>query len=202
MLKHLIVVSLLIVSAAGEATECRFDDRADVGCTISVNSGTIQIQSAGLISAVGKAPVKLPLEEHFYIDRVTVEAAGALALVVAEITDSESAAGIIALVDPVQLRLKWTAQFPAFNISPPLVTEKAFYLAGIGTVAKYDATSGRVIWLTRGLYNGGSGAFNAFQRPIVEGHIVRFIEHKSPMAKYSGVREVRVDDASGRVVGK
>jgi hypothetical protein len=202
MFRCIIVLLMILKSSVVGATECWFEEGNDVGCSITVQSVTLRIEPTGSVTAPGKAPQKLPLEKDFYIERVTMEPVGPLLLVVAEVTDSDYGAGLVALVDPVKLTLKWSAKFPAFNISPPLITAKAFYIGGIGTIAKYDSVSGRVVWIARGLYERETGAFNAFQRPRMEGCIVRFVENKTSFAKYRGVREIRVDDASGRIVSK
>ncbi len=107
---------------------------------------------------------------------------------------------MVALFDPKHSTLKWTFDLGAFNPSPPLVSGGSVYIAGIGTVAKIDDKTGQVIWKHSELYEGDTTAFNSFEKPFKQGDTIIFQEKKTAYENYRGIREIRVDDKSGKIL--
>ena len=174
-------------------------------CLVTIGTVPIAIRYDGLITGPDNKKLQLPLPKHFSFESTlatTPELIGNSALLVLEITDGDGGATFLALVNPDDLALKWTAEVPAFSPSLPLVFGTALYIGGIGTVAKIDTSGGRALWIVRDLYENETQAFTSFVKPRKEGNIIVFTENKASAAKYPGVREVRVDDFTGRLLSK
>ncbi len=69
-------------------------------------------------------------------------------------------------------------------------------------VAKLNLIDGKIIWQHKNLYERETQAFNSFILPRKEGNIIIFKEDKVSSAKYDGIREIHVDDATGKIISK
>jgi len=103
-------------------------------------------------------------------------------LLVCEVGDMESGAGFAARLEQPSMRARWKADFPAFNVGPPVRDGAHLYLTGVGFVAKLDLKTGKFVWKHSRLYGrAGADTFNSFGPPEVSGDEVIFRE--------SGVRD-------------
>lgn len=191
----------VFVSVADGAPTCVGFGDTGRPCRVYVQGKWLDVTPGGLLTTETHS-AKLTLPEHFYVDEVRYESLGSLAVFVFGITDAEAGSLLVALVDPHAPSIKWSVEIPAFNGSEPLVDGSAVYVAGIGTVAKLSVKDGRILWIHTGLHDRTTQAYNAFVRPRKESGTVVFTESKVGTARYEGIREVRVDDSSGKILSK
>jgi hypothetical protein len=133
------------------------------------------------------------------IERVYVSEYEENVVLVYEVGDPETGAGVAARLEQPSMRARWQTEFPAFNVGQPLRDGAHLYLTGIGFVAKLDLRTGQFVWRQRRLYGrAGEGTFNAFGPPEVSGDAVLFRE------KTDGDRPpktVRVHRRTGKLLG-
>jgi hypothetical protein len=199
-------VALLAVLCAKSALASSVDCFEELGrgqpCAVTIGVTPVTIQDNGLLTLPGNKRLQLRLPKDFYVQSLNYDHAADAGLLVLDISDNEVAATLIVLVEPTELKIKWSTKIPAFNASPPLISGQAIYLGAIGTVAKLRLSDGRLLWMQKGLYESDTQAFNSFVRPRKEASTVIFTESKVGTAKYKGIREVRVDDLTGKVLNK
>jgi hypothetical protein len=120
-------------------------------------------------------PFNLKLRAGDHLEAVSyAEYAGDL-LLICEVCDYESGAGLVMRLDGRTLRAKWAAAIPGFNLGPGLIEGRFIYLTATGFVAKLDLRSGAYVWRRDGL-SREPDSFNAFERPRVVGSVVLFKE--------------------------
>jgi hypothetical protein len=119
-----------------------------------------------------------------------------------EITDFDAGASVIFSINLKNNTLIWKREIPAFNSSELLAENSSIYVGGIGYICKIDDKTGQIIWFHKGLYEPETQAYNGFQKPYVRGDTIVFPESKVPTAKYIGLREVVVNDRTGRITSK
>jgi hypothetical protein len=171
-------------------------------CEVPIGSTTIIIQNNGLFTRSDNNKLKLSLPQGFHLELVDLDCLTANGLIVLTITDGDEAGTLIVSVEPKDMKLKWSTEVPAFNASPLLIEGHAIYLGGIGTVAKLGLKDGQIIWMQTNLYENDTQAFNSFVQPRKDGNTIIFTEQKVSSAKYDGIRDVRVDDLTGKILTK
>jgi outer membrane protein assembly factor BamB len=193
-----IMIFASLVSASFSAEETCFMMGTDKPCDLQINGSSYHIETKGdlLVKHSGKvSSIKINLPECFYIERVTYQIYENKILFTFGITDDDSGSAIIAQFDPTYYRLLWATEINAFNISPLLISGNNIYVGGIGMVAKLKLSNGKIVWQHRDLYVSGSGIYNSFKVPKKEDKAVIFQDERSE-------KEVRVDDATGKILSK
>jgi hypothetical protein len=205
-LVRLSVLGLVLLTAASGAAAQSTCHAAELlpgtQCTVTVDGTAAWLDVAGTLSIPNAEPVQIPLPDQLYIESARAHDKEGTTLLVLEVTDVESSSTVLATLDHKTNKLKWSRELPAFNPSPPLLSKDALYIGAIGLVAKVRLSDGGIVWLHRDLYEQDTQAFNAFQKPRLAGSVVVFPEDKVPAAKHSGLREVRVDDRTGKLLSK
>ncbi|NNG01925.1 MAG: hypothetical protein HKM93_21235 [Desulfobacteraceae bacterium] len=175
-------------------------------CRIVVKKITYEINSNGIIRynvPKGDASFIQPvLPEHFYVQSVQSYDYKDDIIFIFEITDDEAGSTIILMCNPSSSTLYWTVELGTFNPSPPLVEADSIYIGAIGTIVKLDLKTGLIIWKHSGFYERETSAFNSFLKPIKRNNIIVFQDNKLSFAKYRGVREIWVNDESGKIIRK
>ncbi len=194
-------------SYADGSVDCHFMDweSPETPCVYKVGDEKLHIFPSGKIrvSTASKVEeVRVTLPGQFYIESAKYEAVGNSIVFVFGITDAEEGSSILVFYDKNKNNIIWQIEVGAFNASEPLVGIDAIYIGAIGTIAKVDRNTGSILWIHRNLYERDTQAFNAFVRPTREGHLIKFVESKVSTAKYSGIREIVVDDMSGEILNK
>ena len=187
-----------------EKGRCNLIDQDSGPCLLEINGTNFNIYSEGIItynsSKESAKSIQVILPEIFYIEAVKSYTYNDEIIFILGITDDDAGSTLVALFDPKHSTLKWTFDLGAFNPSPPLVSGGSVYIAGIGTVAKIDDKTGQVIWKHSELYEGDTTAFNSFEKPFKQGDTIIFQEKKTAYENYRGIREIRVDDKSGKIL--
>ena len=141
----------------------------------------------------------LRLEGADWVERVYFSEYEGNVVLVCEVRDAETGAGVAARLEQPSMRARWKAEFSAFNVGQPLRDGAHLYLTGFGFVAKLDLRTGQFAWRQRRLYGrAGEGTFNAFGPPEISGDAVLFRE------KADGDRPpkaVRVHRKTGKLLG-
>ena len=184
---------------------CNLVDQDSGPCLLEINGTNFNIYSEGIITynptKENAKSIQVILPETFYIEAVKSYTYNDEIIFILGITDDDAGSTLVALFDPKHSTLKWTYDLGAFNPSPPLVSGGSVYIAGIGTVAKIDVKNGRTVWKHTGLYESDTTAFNSFVKPFKQGAMIIFKEEKiSSYDNYRGIREIRVDDKSGKIL--
>lgn len=173
-------------------------------CQFEFNNSRYQISRDGMmkIKSIGtnNYTVKFKLPDSFHIEQVNYQIIDSAILLVFDIDDSEGASSIVAKFDTATKKIKWTTDIGAFNPSPLLIVNNAVYLGCIGTVAKLNFTTGKIIWRHNNLYERTTGAFNSFITPRKEGSLVIFQEKKISTDHYADIRKIHVDDKTGAII--
>jgi len=192
-------VFLAILSSVSNASvfpegRCYLMDVTSGPCKMVINEKKYEINIEGKItysSAKGDTRSIQPiLPDHFYVQAVQSYVFNEDIIFLLEITDDDAGSTLVVMCKPSSVGLLWTAELGTFNPSPPLVDEGSVYIAGIGTVAKIDIKTGRIVWKHTGLYEQDTMAFNAFSKPIKRGNVIVFQEEKDSFAKYHESGEV------------
>ena len=195
------LLALLALSLSFPVMAAAADCSASISwenCRIYIQGAWLEISNRGLLK-LGDKSTQLTLPAGFYIESVKYENSGAGTVMSLEVTDIEGSFTLLALVDMTRRKLRWSAEV-GFNASPVLVTDSALYVGAIGMVAKINLHDGRIVWEHRDLYERDTQAFNSFIRPRKEAKTIVFVEAK--VGWYNGVREVSVDDVSGKLLSK
>lgn len=141
----------------------------------------------------------LQLDKHDRLTRTLYyrEYGGDL-LLIGEVGDEESGAGFIVRLDRSTLRMKWKRAIPGFNIGQGLSDEDYAYVTCIGFIAKVNLKTGAYMWRHDNLYQRGSGAFNSFELPEVNGNVVIFRESTDYLPKKKAT--IRVQRDTGKIM--
>jgi len=192
------IILLSLVSVSFSSEETCYMMSSDKPCDLEIKDSVYHIETKGnlIVKHSGKAStIKINLPEYFYIERVEYHIFKNNIVFTFGITDDDSGSAIIAQFDPTHYRLLWATEINAFNISPLLISQNYIYVGGIGMVAKLKITDGKKVWQHRDLYVSGSGIYNSFKLPKKEGNTIVFPDESSD-------REVRVDDATGKILSR
>ncbi|HEY0172015.1 MAG TPA: PQQ-binding-like beta-propeller repeat protein [Pyrinomonadaceae bacterium] len=129
-------------------------------------------------------------------------------LLVCELYDGETRAGLVTLLEQPSMRALWRRPVPAAEVGEPLRDGRSLYLTAFGFVARLDLRTGEYVWRHEGL--GGavvgreaSGAgtqaarpFNSFETPELERDAVLFRER--PV--YNPPRTLVVNRKTGDII--
>ncbi len=194
-------------SYAGGSGDCRFMDweSPKTPCVYNIDNEKFYIFPSGKIrvSMASKTKeMRVSLPSQFYIESAKYEIDGNSVVFIFGITNAEAGSSILVYYDRNKNNISWQIEIGAFNVSEPLVGIDAIYIGAIGTIVKVDRNTGSILWRHKGLYERDTQAFNAFDRPTREGNFIKFVERKVSTAKYSGIREIIVDDISGEILNK
>ena len=140
----------------------------------------------------------LRLDGGDFLERVYYALHRENVILLCEVTDGESGAGLVARLEQPSMRARWKRHIPAFNVGPGLIEEEHVYLTGIGFVARLDLRKGEFVWKHEDLYRKEDGSFNSFETPRVEGDAVVFKER--PVQK-SEAKTVRIQRLTGKILG-
>jgi outer membrane protein assembly factor BamB len=175
-------------------------------CLLEINDTKYEINANGIITCnphkEGAKSIQVLLPEHFFVEAARAYDFNNDIIFSLQITDGDGGSTIVAMFNLPSFTLSWAVELGAFNPSPPLVEASSVYIGGIGTIAKIDAKTGRIIWKHTGLYERDTNAFNSFLKPFRRGAMIIFKEQKVSTSKYQGIREIWVNDKSGEIVRK
>ncbi len=172
-------------------------------CFYKISGVSFRIFHNGIVKVdtndKGEHEFQIILPEHFFIESAKYFVVDKSIVFAFGITGADAGSSIVALYDTEGMNLKWQTEIRSFNISEPLIANNAIYIGAFGTIAKIDIRNGVQVWIHKKLYEQDISAFNSFEKPIITGSCVKFIEAKTAAAKYPGVREVIVDDLTGKI---
>jgi hypothetical protein len=94
--------------------------------------------------------------------------------------------------------MKWKRPIPGFNIGQGLIDGDYAYVTCIGFIAKVNLKNGAFMWRHDNLYQRGSGAFNSFELPEVDGNVVIFRESTDYLPKKKAT--IRVQRDTGKII--
>ncbi len=117
-------------------------------------------------------------------------------ILLCELSDGESGAGLIFSFNGTNLKQKWQANIGGFNVGQGLIENNFAYLTAIGFVAKINLATGKYIWKHDNLYN--NGAFNSFDMPELDGSNVIFTESKGTEENSPNI--IAVNKSTGKIV--
>ena len=123
-------------------------------------------------------------------------------LVVCDLNDGETRAGLVARLEQPSMRALWRQRVPAPEVGEPLRDGHALYVTGAGFVARIELRTGEYDWQHEDLGGddaGGGGAaqpFAAFETPELAGDAVLFRER--PV--YNRRRAVVVKKKTGEII--
>jgi len=206
-----IIIVLLSIPTYADTSQWRFDSCSlmseEVGpCQYKIKDKIFKVTTNGdIFYTINGRPltVKIKLPENFFIEKVVFgDTQKNTVLFNFEITDSESGSSIITQINLPRGVVIWQREIPAFNSSPLLIIDKAVYVGGIGYIAKLNLSDGAILWFHDGLYERDTGAYNAFDKPYINGEHVIFPESNSTDARYPGIRSIVVRLADGKMVSK
>jgi hypothetical protein len=172
-----------------EATFCGF-----------IADRNVSVSASGLFARYGKRVGRIPLERTEYLQWLWTRSISKDVLVAYESTDPSadgSSGGLCRLSSDLTKR-RWCLQFPAFNVVASVSNRGTVFLAGIGTLAEVDPSSGNYLWKVEGLYDQ-SPAFNVFRTPIEQNaHYVEFYADSG--LRNTSIWRAVVDRRAGRLI--
>ncbi|HEX8501688.1 MAG TPA: hypothetical protein VF659_13975 [Pyrinomonadaceae bacterium] len=126
----------------------------------------------------------LRLDGRDYIEGLRFSVYEGDLLLLCELFDGETHAGVVMRVEQPSMRALWRSLVPAPEVGEPLRDGHDLYVTGAGFVARLDLRTGRYFWQHGDLGAGeadGTGVvldrpFNSFETPRVEGDAVLFRE--------------------------
>jgi hypothetical protein len=118
----------------------------------------------------------LPLDANFYVERVYYLDGGGDLIIIYGISDGDVGGGTVIRLENKTLKKRWPGNIPGFNIGESVVKDKWLYLTAIGFVGKLDLNTGKYTWKYDGLYKKMPGVFNSFERPLIDGELIKFTE--------------------------
>lgn len=193
------MLSLCAATAAAAPTSCNVDLELAQHCTVSIGGMAVTISRGGEVTS-SNGTARLMLPPGFHVDSFVWGGHDDTTIFVLRLSDTDVGASLIARLDLRAVRVVWRTELEAFNASDPLVTESSVYLGALGSVVKLSIKDGAVVWQHDGLYEPATRSYASFVQPRQEGDAVVFREQKFSTADSRQVREVRVDDSSGKLL--
>lgn len=141
----------------------------------------------------------LKIKANAYIENIQFSEYQGDILFILSVSDGDSGAGTVMLIDGVSLSPKWSVHIPGFNLSQGTIDSGFLYQAAIGFVSKIDLSNGRFIWEHKNLYDHERFSFNAFETPKLTGEYVIFKEIIQPGVKYKTPRIISVNNETGKI---
>jgi len=142
----------------------------------------------------------LHLDGRDYIEGVRFTLYEGDLLLVCELNDDETRAGLVARLEQPSMRALWRRRVPAPEVGEPLRDGHSLYVTGAGFVARLDLRAGEYAWLHEDLGAGDEGGaarpFAAFETPESAGDAVLFRER--PV--YNRRRDVFVNKKTGEII--
>lgn len=126
-------------------------------------------------------------------------------LLVCELYDGETRAGLVTLLEQPSMRALWSRPVPAAEVGEPLRDGHSLYLTAFGFVARLDLHTGEYVWHHEELdgTTGGAGTrpeaarpFNSFETPALARDAVLFRER--PV--YNSPRTLVVNRKTGKIL--
>jgi hypothetical protein len=181
-------------------TDCQLEGDPSKSCLFSTDEANYEIGSKGrvLMSITGASDksAQLPFD-GLVLDTVFYMPYEHDLILLCEVEDGESAAGLIFRLNP-DLTVKWRLKFPAFNLSIGALEGHFLYQAGIGTVAKVDLERGVYAWKHENLYDQKLHSFNSFRKPEIGPDEVIFQEEPVPNLR-GPAHSIRVNKLTGKM---
>ena len=205
-MKKIFALFIILISSSVLADwaedPCVLFNEKGTKCSYTIDEVKFVISPNGEID-FNETKLQVNLPEHFEIEEVRDgQIFGNAAFLSLAITDHESGGTVIISMSLEKREINWSREFQAFNSSPLLIYENELYIGGIGRVAKYRASDGKLVWELKGLYERETQAFNGFNKPVISGANVEFPESKVSTAKYNGIRKIVVNRQAGKLVSK
>jgi len=212
MRKLFILIALLIFAFPAYSTEvfrvseyASQDDILDpMNFNFSVADLAIHITNHGIATVTfpddSVKKFQLFLDDEDYVEQVAYIKIEDNIVFVYGVTNYDSGAGKVSMVDLETLKPKWVAHIPGFNVGVAVAKDSSLYVTAISFVGKIDLATGQYKWKHENLYKKGPGVFNSFITPVIEGEVVRFIESQTKFRKTDQPVAIVVRDATGEIL--